>query len=307
MLEVPETGSSATLKRAKFIAAGIVVALLIGEVVVLVLRSLQARALDESTTLHAKHYVTTILPKAGGGGQPLTLPGTLLGLNESTVYARSNGYIVRWLTGIGASVKKGDLLAEITSPEVDQELSQAISSRAQAAASASLAKTTAERWQSLRKKDAVTQQDLDERLSAYDQAKANLDAADANATASQTLFDAGKIRATVRIADADYTAAVATYRQTVLTAMEEVENDITGLTSLGRAAIQADASVHSAQRAYDIAIDRYWGGVDTYLDVITAEQTLLNNQRQAVQIHGQQFLEAVYLIKALGGGWGAGS
>ena len=126
-------------------------------------------------------------------------------------------------------------------------------------------------------------------------------------TASQTLFDAGKIRANVRIADADYTAAVATYRQTVLTAMEEVENGITGLTSLDRAATQADASVHSAQRAFDIAIDRYRGGVDTYLDVITAEQTLLNNQRQAVQIHGQQFLEAVYLIKALGGGWGESS
>ncbi len=122
-------------------------------------------------------------------------------------------------------------------------------------------------------------------------------------SASQTLFDAGKIRANVRIAGADYTAAVAMYRQTVLSAMEEVENGITGLTSLDRAATQADASVRSAQRAFDIASDRYKGGVDTYLDVITAEQTLLGNQRQAVQIHGQQFLTAVYLIKALGGGW----
>jgi NodT family efflux transporter outer membrane factor (OMF) lipoprotein len=123
-------------------------------------------------------------------------------------------------------------------------------------------------------------------------------------SASQTLFDAGKTRANVRSAGAEYTAAVATYRQTVLTAMEEVENGITGLTSLDRAAIQADASVRSAQRAFDIASDRYKGGVDTYLDVITAEQTLLGNQRQAVQIQGQQFLTAVYLIKALGGGWG---
>ncbi|MGO8829458.1 MAG: efflux transporter outer membrane subunit [Steroidobacteraceae bacterium] len=122
-------------------------------------------------------------------------------------------------------------------------------------------------------------------------------------SASQTLFDAGKIRANVRIAGAEYTASVASYRQTVLSAMEEVENGITGLMSLDRAATQADASVHSAQRAFDIASDRYKGGVDTYLDVITAEQTLLSNQRQAVQIHGQQFLTAVYLIKALGGGW----
>ena len=121
--------------------------------------------------------------------------------------------------------------------------------------------------------------------------------------ASQTLFDAGKTRANVRFAAADYTAAVATYRQTVLTAMEEVENGITGLSTLERAEIQADASVRSAQRAFDIATDRYKGGVDTYLDVITAQQTLLTNQRQAVQIRGQQFSTAVFLVKALGGGW----
>ena len=122
-------------------------------------------------------------------------------------------------------------------------------------------------------------------------------------SASQTLFDAGKTRANVRFADADYTAAVANYRQTVLTAMEEVENGITGLGSLERAGIQANASVRSAQRAFDIASERYRGGVDTYLDVITAEQTLLTNQRQAVQIQGQQFTTAVFLVKALGGGW----
>jgi NodT family efflux transporter outer membrane factor (OMF) lipoprotein len=122
-------------------------------------------------------------------------------------------------------------------------------------------------------------------------------------SASQTLFDAGKTRANVRFADADYTAAVASYRQTVLTAMEEVENGITGLVTLERAERQASASVRSAQRAFDIATDRYKGGVDTYLDVITAQQTLLTNQRQAVQIQGQQFTTAVFLVKALGGGW----
>jgi NodT family efflux transporter outer membrane factor (OMF) lipoprotein len=122
-------------------------------------------------------------------------------------------------------------------------------------------------------------------------------------SASQTLFDAGKTSANVRFADADYTAAVATYRQTVLTAMEEVENGITGLVSLERAETQAEASVRSAQRAFDIASERYKGGVDTYLDVITAQQTLLTNQRQAVQIQGQQFTTAVFLVKALGGGW----
>jgi outer membrane protein, multidrug efflux system len=123
------------------------------------------------------------------------------------------------------------------------------------------------------------------------------------ASASQTVFDAGKTRAEVRFANSDYDAAVAAYRQTVLTAMEEVENGITGLASLERAARQANASVDSAQRAFDIASERYKGGVDTYLDVITAEQILLTNQRQAAQIQGQQFATAVFLVKALGGGW----
>jgi len=71
--------------------------------------------------------------------------------------------------------------------------------------------------------------------------------------------------------------------------MEEVENGITGLATLDRASAQARASVNSAQKAYDLASERYKGGVDTYLDVITSQQTLLNNQRQAVQIQGQQF------------------
>ena len=175
-----ETDSTAVLRRAKFIVGGIVGVLLIGAVIVLVLRSFHAGALETSTTLHARRYVTTIVPKAGGDGQPLTLPGTLLGVIESTVYARSNGYVVRWVKDIGSSVKKGELLAEITAPEIDQELSQAVSARDQAAASASLAKSTADRWQALRQRDAVTQQDLDERLSTYSQAAANLAAAEAN-------------------------------------------------------------------------------------------------------------------------------
>jgi NodT family efflux transporter outer membrane factor (OMF) lipoprotein len=126
-------------------------------------------------------------------------------------------------------------------------------------------------------------------------------------SATQTLFDAGKTRANVRIANADYTAAVASYRQTVLSAMEEVENGITGLSTLDRAATHADASVQSAQRAFDIASDSYKGGIATYLDLITAQQTLLADQRQAVQIRGQQFTTAVYLVKALGGGWHEGA
>ncbi len=182
-----ETNSAAVLKRTKYLVGGAVGALLIGAVIVLVLRSFQAGALETSTALHARQYVTTIAPATGGQGQPLTLPGTLQGAIESTVYARSNGYVVRWMKDIGSQVKKGEVLAEITAPEVDQELLQAVSSRDQAAASASLAKSTADRWAALRQKDAVTQQDLDERSSAYNQAAASLAAADANVRRLQKL------------------------------------------------------------------------------------------------------------------------
>ena len=168
------------VKRAKFIVGGIVVALLVGGIIIFVVRGFQASALAAATELHAKQYVTTVNPKPAGGGLPLTLPGTLQGINEATVYARSNGYILRWSKDIGSSVKKGELLAEITAPEIDQELSQAIAAQQQAASSEGLAKSTAERWRNLREKDAVTQQDLDERQSTYLQAQASLASAEAN-------------------------------------------------------------------------------------------------------------------------------
>jgi len=88
-------------------------------------------------------------------------------------------------------------------------------------------------------------------------------------------------------------------------ALQEVEDGIDGLALLGRAGMQAEASVRSSQRVLDLASDRYSGGLDTYLDVISAQQTLLSNQRQAVQINGQLLLTSVYLVKALGGGWQA--
>ncbi len=177
----------AVLKRARLIFGAIVALLLIGAIVVFVMRSFQASALAASTSMHAKKYVTTAAPKAAIDAQSLTLPGTLLGAIESTVYARSNGYVLRWIKDIGSPVKKGELLAEIAAPEIDQEVSQAISTRAQAAAGASLAKSTADRWQALRQKDAVTQQDLEERQSALHQAAASLAAADANVGRLQKL------------------------------------------------------------------------------------------------------------------------
>jgi NodT family efflux transporter outer membrane factor (OMF) lipoprotein len=122
---------------------------------------------------------------------------------------------------------------------------------------------------------------------------------------TQNLFDAGKTDATVAFAKAGYSGAVASYRQSVLTAMQEVEDGVEGLAQLDRAHASAEASVRSSQRVLDLANDRYAGGVETYFDVITAQQTLLTNQRLAVQIRGKQMVSSVYLVKALGGGWHA--
>jgi RND family efflux transporter MFP subunit len=185
--------SSRVLNRAKMIAGAIIAALVVGGGVVLVLRVVQGHALADATALLAKQHVETVRPKPGGDATTVTLPGTLQGFIEATVYARSSGYVVRWLKDIGAPVTKGELLAEITAPEIDQELYQAEAARAQAASSAALAKSTAERWRSLREKDAVTQQDLDERLSAYSQAQANLAAAEANVARLRSLQGFNKV------------------------------------------------------------------------------------------------------------------
>lgn len=134
------------VKRAKFIVVGILGAMLVGGIIIFVVRGFQASALAASTEIHAKQYVTTVNPKPSSGGLPLTLPGTLQGINEATVYARSNGYILRWLKDIGSEVAKGDLLAIIAAPEIDEELSQAIAAQQQAASGESLAKSTADRW-----------------------------------------------------------------------------------------------------------------------------------------------------------------
>ena len=122
-------------------------------------------------------------------------------------------------------------------------------------------------------------------------------------SATQTLFDAGRTRANVDFAKAGYDASVASYRRTILGAMQEVEDGITGVASLDRATAQAQVAVASAQRVLDMADARYEGGVATYLDVITAQQSLLTVQLQAAQLAGQRQIVATALVKALGGGW----
>ena len=122
-------------------------------------------------------------------------------------------------------------------------------------------------------------------------------------TLSQTLFDKGRRAAATEVARADYDATVATYRQTVLTAFQEVEDNLAALRILSHELDQQNTAVASAQRALSLATERYKSGIDSYLNVITAQATLLSNQRAAVNLQMQQMTASVELIKALGGGW----
>ena len=125
-------------------------------------------------------------------------------------------------------------------------------------------------------------------------------------SATQSIFDGGRVRANVDFAKAGYDLTVANYRRTVLTAMQEVEDGITGLAALDRASTQAQTAVASARRVLDMATSRYEGGASTYFDVITAQQSLLASERQAAQLLGQRQLSSVFLVKALGGDWQRG-
>jgi len=123
------------------------------------------------------------------------------------------------------------------------------------------------------------------------------------ATLAQTLFDGGLRQAVTEQSRAIYQGTVANYRQTVLTAFQEVEDNLSTLRILSQELQQQDAAVNSSQRYLTRANTRYQSGLDIYLDVIAAQTALLNNQRTALDLQMQQLTASVQLIKALGGGW----
>jgi outer membrane protein, multidrug efflux system len=127
------------------------------------------------------------------------------------------------------------------------------------------------------------------------------------ANVAETLFNGGRLHAQLDFAQSAYGSSVANYRQNVLTAFQEVEDALAGLSVLSQASTTQQQAVEAADRALKIANDRYVGGLVTYLDVITAQETLLDNQRLATQLLGQRLVTSVNLVKALGGGWDAAS
>jgi NodT family efflux transporter outer membrane factor (OMF) lipoprotein len=122
---------------------------------------------------------------------------------------------------------------------------------------------------------------------------------------SETLFDFGRRRAQVQQVQAAYDASVANYRQSVLLAFQEVEDNLAALHNLEVEAAQEDQAVKSAEQSVALELERYKGGVDSYLNVITTQQIALADERAAVSILQRRMVAAVNLISALGGGWNA--
>jgi len=121
----------------------------------------------------------------------------------------------------------------------------------------------------------------------------------------QPIFNGGRNRANLASTRAAYDESVANYRESVLEAFQQVEDGLSGLALLDRAMKTQQAAVTDSRRALELANNRYVGGVTSYLDVITAQSTLLTNERLATQLLGQQMTTSVYLVKALGGAWDA--
>ena len=122
---------------------------------------------------------------------------------------------------------------------------------------------------------------------------------------AQTLFDTGRRRAQIRVTQATYDATAADYRQTVLTALQQVEDSLAQLRILAEEALITDRAVTAAQQSLEISTIQYRGGLANYLLVITAQTTALQNQRTAVDLLTRRMVASVSLIQALGGGWDA--
>ena len=173
--------SVATRKKPSFLGLVVVlILLLVGAAVAFALRLGERRALANETETLAVPSVIVIQPKPEPPQQELVLPSNLEAFTQSPIYARTNGYVARWYKDIGSQVEKGQLLADIDTPEVDEQLLQSRAARNQAEAQMNLAKTSADRWETLRKMDAVAQQEADERSSGYAQGQAALASANAN-------------------------------------------------------------------------------------------------------------------------------
>jgi membrane fusion protein, multidrug efflux system len=179
-IQKPPEIPAASPRKALTIVGVTLAVLLIAGAITMLGRAGHDRALAKETEAETIPTVAVVYPQKERPEEELVLPGSLLAYEESPIYARTNGYLIRWYKDIGSRVKKGELLARIDTPEVDQELNQTRAARQQILAALELAKISADRWEALRKTDSVSAQEADQQTSGYKQAQANLAAADAN-------------------------------------------------------------------------------------------------------------------------------
>ena len=179
-IQPPPEIPPASPRRALVVVGVSLLVLLVAGALTLIGRESHERALAKETELETIPTVAVVHPLAEKPDEELVLPGSLLAYEESPIYARTNGYLIRWYKDIGSRVQEGELLADIDTPEVDQELNQTRAARQQIVAQLELAKISADRWENLRKTDSVSAQEADQQTSGYRQAQANLAAADAN-------------------------------------------------------------------------------------------------------------------------------
>ena len=173
----PEPIPDGRLRQCAWIAAAIAVALAVWGIA----SRVNARnELGRQTAMAAATTVVTVKPTVAPGSEALVLPGSMQAYYEAPIYARTSGYVRAWYTDIGTPVKKGQLLAEIETPEVDQQLGQAQAELGTAEANYQLAKTTDARWQGLLATESVSKQDAEQRAGDAAAKKAAVESAAAN-------------------------------------------------------------------------------------------------------------------------------
>lgn len=193
--QAPTVQDKRPVRRARQLGLVALALLLGGAGVRTYVNAVHAKSVESSTQANALKTVLFTHAKPGQGQRTVALPATLRGQNEAAIYARTNGYVRAWKKDIGDKIKKGDLLALIDTPEVDQDLAQAKASFEQINARLALTQSSLQRWEGLRQRDAVSQQELDERRAAQQQAQADLAASQANVRRLQQLHDFGRITA----------------------------------------------------------------------------------------------------------------
>jgi membrane fusion protein, multidrug efflux system len=179
-IQKPPEVPPAPPRKALTIVGVLLVILLIAGALTLWAHASHERALAKETERETVPTVAVVYPQSEKPDEDLVLPGSLQAYVESPIYARTNGYLLQWYRDIGSQVTKGELLAKIDTPEVDQELNQARAARQQIVAQMDIAKITTDRWAKLLKTDSVSAQEADQYASGYKQSQANLAAAEAN-------------------------------------------------------------------------------------------------------------------------------